>query len=923
MPIWTHTIRIPFRVVVASSLCCLVLAPAPLTSAGRESGTITERYIARRWNTDSGLPDNSVRALVRTGDGYLWLGTPAGLARFDGVRFTVYNQWNTPRLKESRVLSLYEDVNGILWVGTDGGGLCAYRWGEWRNYGEREGILNGHIGAVTGDRNGILWVGTECGLHRLDGEEVRVFGLDQGLADDLLTALTFDGFRRLWAGTRWGGLARFEDGLVQVYDFDDGLEDQRVLSLCADPDGGVWIGTMSGLFRLAPHEKAIRPVEGTDRYPVTALAPWTGGGVLAGTMVEGMKIIDASGPKDFFPDDELGDCHIRAVLVDRDGCAWIGTDSKGLIRLRERTVGAITTADGLPEGSVYALLEDADGTTLWIGMENSGLCRLRGGRITDVLDRSRGLAGDMVRVLSRDRFGRLIVGTMDGGLSILANGRIENLAAGEGPASDNITAVLHDGAGAVWIGTDRGLSRSLDGLVEHSVPIGEFDGQTIRTLYQSETDTLYAGTRSGVWRLSGHSPARIVAEGERLEIDILSLYEDAGGGLWMGTNGGGLKCLSGRTVSSFTTRDGLPGNFIYSITAGDSSLLWISCETGVFSVSRDSMAAYAEGGLRILAPLLYDDSDGMPSGRCNGPCQPAVCTSRSGNRYYPTKGGIAVFEREGPWKERREKACPPTVLVESMLAGDVEVRTDEEIELSHKTDRVEFLFTAPRCSAPEKCRFLYRLRGYDTGLTALHPGGERTALYRDLPPGEYEFTVRAIDNGGLWSERAASVDFVIAPPFYRKPIFAVILVAGIALAGGVIATVVRHRRIRRQGKKYSTSTISEDRMEKALAGLNVLMEEESVYLDPDLTLKKLAQRLNIHSNHLSRIINEQHGMSFNNYINRRRIAEAQKRLADPALHKKSILDIMYNVGFYSKSTFNTAFKKFTGTSPSEYRKKHC
>ena len=122
--------------------------------------------------------------------------------------------------------------------------------------------------------------------------------------------------------------------------------------------------------------------------------------------------------------------------------------------------------------------------------------------------------------------------------------------------------------------------------------------------------------------------------------------------------------------------------------------------------------------------------------------------------------------------------------------------------------------------------------------------------------------------------------------------------------------------------KYRTSSISGERMERALAGLETLMEDERVYLDPDLTLKKLARRLNIHSNHLSRIINEQHGMSFNTYINRRRIAEAQKRLADPELRDKSILDIMYEVGFYSKSTFNTAFRKFTGTSPSTYRKEH-
>jgi AraC-like DNA-binding protein len=396
--------------------------------------------------------------------------------------------------------------------------------------------------------------------------------------------------------------------------------------------------------------------------------------------------------------------------------------------------------------------------------------------------------------------------------------------------------------------------------------------------------------------------------------------------LWIGTNGSGLKRLANGTASSFTTGDGLPGNFIYSIREEGPGLLWFGCEAGVFGIRGDSLAAHAAGELSILAPTLYDDSDGMPSDRCNGLCYPAVCASRSGRVYYPTKGGIAVFEgqmlRGTPRDSLRETPRPPTVVVESVTVGDVEMRADGEIELSHGTDRVAFTFSVPRCSAPEKCRFVFRLHGYDDGFTALHPDRGRTAVYRDLPPGEYSFAVWAIENGGFWSEEAATVSFAVASPFYRSGSFAGILAAGIALAGGGAAALVQHRRMRRRRMKYRTSTISGERMEKAAADLNVLMDEERVYLDPDLTLKKLARRLNIHSNHLSRIINEQCGMSFNNYINRHRISEARRRLADPALRNKSILDIMYDVGFYSKSTFNTAFKKFTGESPSAYRKKH-
>jgi ligand-binding sensor domain-containing protein/AraC-like DNA-binding protein len=905
--------RVGLLSCLALVLCFSIFAP-PLAG---EPVLTPEDYAVRIWGTASGLPDNSVRTIVRTGDGYLWLGTSAGLVRFDGARFTIFNQWNTPQMKDGRILSMYEDAGHTLWVGTDGGGLCAYGAGEWRSFEEAEGLPDGHIRAVAQDRDGALWLGTEYGLHSLNGVGTSSYGLDEGLVDDLVTALALDGFGRLWAGTMWGGLARFEDGLVHVYGINDGLGDERVLSLHADSMGSLWIGTMSGLFCLRPQEKEIRTIAGTEAFPVTALASWTGGRLLIGTMTGGLKILSDDGLTDFFLGDEFEDCHVRAVLADGYGCIWIGTDSRSLIELREREVGSIGHQAGLPEGSVYAIMEDPDGT-LWVGTENSGLFRMSDGRVTGSMDRSSGLAGNMVRVLSRDRFGRLLVGTRDGGLSIVENGRIENLTTKDGLSSDNITAVLCDGTGAAWVGTDRGLYRSLDGKVENASPVAGFEGRTIRTLHESEEEILYVGTRRGLWKLAGADIEMLQTGNEKPELDVLSLSEDSLGGLWIGTNGSGLARLSEQEITTYTTEDGLPGNFIFSVTEGDSSRLWMSCEAGVFTISGDSLIAYMEGGSGILAPTLYDESEGMPSGRCNGNCYPAVCKSAFGKWYYPTNAGIAVFERDRPARP----AKPPVPHIESITAGEAVFAADDDIRLKHTAGTVEIRFTAIDYFAPGKCRFLYRLKEHDSGFTAIHPHQERKAVYRKLPPGEYEFTVTAISNGGLWSENAASAGFVVAASFYQTSTFLFILIAAVLLAGGAGAAHIRYRRNRKQRMKYSTSTISEDRMDKVFAELNTLMAEEKIYLDPDLTLKKLAERLHVHYNHISRIINEKYGSSFNNYINRYRVEEAQRRLADPELGKKNILEIMYDVGFYSKSTFNTAFKKFAGCSPSEYRRKH-
>jgi len=876
-----------------------------------------ERLLSRAWDAESNLPHGKVCALERTRDGYLWLGTPAGLVRFDGVRFEVFNHLNTAVLQNSRILCLHEDKSGALWIGTDGGGLYSYKNGEWGSFGMADGLMSNHVRAICEDMDGHLWIGTEYGLHQLHGNGVmRVIGLDEGLADNLITCLAADGLGRVWAGTMRGGLARIEEGLVQIYDYKVGLEDPAVLSMAVGPENRVWIGTMSRLYYLEPEAGIVRPIAEAMGYPVTSLAVSPGGGLFVGT-IEGLKVWDGSTLTDIFTDEELRGSYVCDILPDEEGFIWVGTEANGLVQLKERRVDAISAADGLPAGGIFPLLAGGDGT-LWAGTEKDGLYRVSSGRVEAVSNRERGLAGDMVRALMMDRSGALWVGTMDGGLSVISGGRMRNLATVDGLSSDNITVLLQDSEGVVWIGTDRGLDYHRMGEIEERGSVQMLVDQTIRTLYESPNGTLCAGTKNGVWKRSGPCFERVVTGSDSTSFDALSLYEDTTGTLWAGTNGSGLKRLRDKGLITFTTADGLPGNFIFSILEDDDGSLWMSCENGVFAVSRDSLNAYAAGAVNILSPTLYNEADGMPSSRCSGFCRPAVCASRSGKLLYPTDAGIAVID---PRKER-EPSRPPVVRIEEILADDVPIGLDGDIEVPAGTERMEIQFTAFDYAAPEKLRFLYMLEGLDSRYTAVHPSRPRRALYHDLPPGEYTFSVRAVGNGGVWSKGAATVRFTVLPPFYRTKIFLFIIIASVVLAAGSVLITSRYRKIKKQRLKYSTTSISDERMEGALAELTEMMEVEKVYLDPDLTLQKLAKQLRIHYNHLSRIINERFGVSFKNYINRYRVDEAKRRLSDPAEKDRNITDIMLDAGFYSKSTFNTAFRKFTGTSPSTFRKKN-
>lgn len=896
-----------------------------------------DNYMKIEWNTGSGLPHNSVRAITKTCDGYIWVGTPSGLARFDGAQFKVLNGWKTKNLPGNRISSLYQDRDGVLWVGTSGGGLYRYSYGQWRKSERGREFANNHIRAIAGEPNGDLWVGTEYGLYCLKDQEVIHYGFKDGLPDNFITALTTGRYGTLWAGTMHNGLARFQDVLVQNYDFDDGLKCLTVLSLAADREGRIWIGTMESLFHLEPEEGLVNPVKKITDTPVTALTDLSGDGLLVGTMTEGLKYLSDHSCQDLFPHSELDNSNINTIYRDDQGYIWAGTENRGLVMIKSRRVSSITSRDGLPAGAVYTILEE-DRNTVWVGTGNSGLFRMRGRNINKALNRSNGLAGNMIRCLMKDGAGRLWIGTRDGGMSIITNEEIKNITSREGLPSDNVTVIFQDKMGKIWIGTDMGLTLNSIGKSGFIEKASFLDKHTIRTIFEDSRGTIYAGTGRGLYKQAGNA-FEIIKTGENL-FDVLTIHQDSSGGFWLGTNGSGLVYLvqqpghpRHQKTTNLTKNEGLPGNCIYSVIEEAGGILWVSSESGVFTISRDSLVAYLENNTDILTPALYDHYDGMPSSRCAGPGRPSVCKLSNGAKLYPTINGIAVFdtallsstESGEPYFSISDSANtphPPLPHIESVITPDSFLSSESNIELSDKTDLLEINFTAFDYSGPGKCRFIYLLEGYDTSPTIIHPGEERKALYRDLPPGEYRFTLQAIGNGGLQSERAATVNFTIIPSFYRTATFALIATGVLLFVLASVATSLRFRKIRRQRNKYSTTTMDEERMEKALRELNTLMEEEKAFLDPDLTLKKLAQQLRIHYNQLSRIINEKFKLSFNDYINKYRIREAQKKLTDPAETNKNILEIMYDAGFYSKSTFNTAFKKFTGTTPSKYRQSH-
>jgi hypothetical protein len=422
-----------------------------------------------------------------------------------------------------------------------------------------------------------------------------------------------------------------------------------------------------------------------------------------------------------------------------------------------------TTRHGLGHDLVYAICEAPDGG-LWVGTSGGGVSRLEDGHFT-TYRRAQGLSSDVVRALYCAEDGSVWIGTYGGGLNRLRNGTVQALTTKDGLPNDIVFAILPARAGGLWIGTyGGGLARLQDGRLRAY------------------------GSREG---LSNDY--------------VLALHEDGDGVLWIGTFGGGLVRLKDGRFRSYTTKDGLYDDVVYQILEDSAGYLWMGSDKGVFRVSKQSLAAHAQGG----APLSftsYGRADGMKSSQCISGAQPAGLRTRDGRLWFPTTRGVAVVDPG----QLKVDARPPPVVIEEVLVDGRAIGPERP---PPGRGRLEIRYTALSFVSPEKVQFRYRLAGFDDDW--VDAGSRRTAYYTNLPPGAYEFRVTASNADGVWNETGAALRVEIAPHFYETRWFYALVVLAMLLVGAGIYHV-RVLNLRRRERELAR------RVDEALARIQVL-----------------------------------------------------------------------------------------------------
>jgi signal transduction histidine kinase/ligand-binding sensor domain-containing protein/ActR/RegA family two-component response regulator len=763
-------------------LLCLLFAGH---TQALEPGRPFAAYGHRIWQPDSGLPQNVIRSMIQTSDGYLWLGTEGGLARFDGVQFTEFDSLNSSAFQVRAIRALMQDRQGVVWIGSNDGRVFYYKDGKFSSL-FASGMISqaAVVHQIFQDHEGTIWVATEEGLFRYRNGQLQEFGAETGLTSRRVQAIAEDANHRLWIGTAGGGLLFLEKGRFTAIHV-KGLSDY--ITVLLSDGGNLWVGTQEGLRLL--HD-GVAGSYGRDAHLMTeqiaVIYKDREGCLWVASRGSGAHRIAPNGEISAYTRaDGLSSDEITSIFEDNEGNLWIGTFGNGLNQLRDAAFGNLSSVNGLSPGFFRAVTQGPDGD-LWMTAHTGGLNRVHNGHVT-VYDTKRGLSSDALRGLFVDNDGSVWVGTSGKGLDhLLKNGRVEVYSMKQGLANDNIKAILRSHDGVLWLGTDGGVSRFSGGRFTNYTERDGLAKAGVWQLLEGKDGALWIATDGGVARLKDGKITNITRK-DGLSSDLIrSLYEDGEGALWIGTRDRGLNRMKDGKITIYTQSIGLANDVIYSIVEDDRHNLWMSSNQGIFRANKKDLVDFAEGRLRSIDSTAYGAVDGMPNESCSSMVQPSAWKAQDGRIYYPTTSGVAVVD---PNRLPSENNGRPRI--ERLIVDRKQVPiTAAETVLPPGIRELEIHYTALAFAAPEKIRFKYRLEGFDQDW--VDAGTRRVAYYTNLPPGRYRFQLRLQGRRGDEHGPIPEIRLRFLPNYYQSPwfwVFSVLFL--VAAAYGVIRLRMR------------------------------------------------------------------------------------------------------------------------------------
>ncbi len=742
------------------------------------------QYNKKIFTDEDGLPGLAAYDILQTEDGYLWFATTDGLARFDGVKVTVYNKDNTEALNSSVIRKLYLGNDGTLWIGTSGGGVTTYKDREFsRPFGKLGGI-DQYIVSFAETSDGAFWVGTDGrGLYKIVGDSIRQFTVENSeLSQNHIFSLSPYKGDTLVVGFIDYGLRYFKDDRFIDFPLPKELETPVIYSIINESDS-LFIGSRSGVFVMYEGEYSHYPLTDQGANTSFVLDMAKDGNALWVSTSEGVHRLDlATGELD--RNLGLENKGSLAALKDKEGHIWIFSYLEGAYRIKE------TTFSSFGDAAAGAMVESTPGT-FWVVIGNK-LTKIEGNDTT-VFGEKDGLMTDLAEVIYADSNERIYVSNAaeEVGIDVIDGSDIYSLDEFNSTFDSEVTTFYEDKNGQLWIGLEAGIVK-WTGRNSLHLDDAEMSKGGVLSITNDQSGALWVGTNYGLNKLVADTVQSQYIEGSGLSNPIISaLYNDDEDRLWIGTSGGGLNVKIGEKFIPIKTSQ-LPAETIGGIIEDQNGFLWVSTSNGIYYVKKQQLIEHISDTTKQVSYRKFTSDDGLPSNTIiNG-----LVTSDN-EIWFSTGAGIGKVNPD----RILTNSSPPPILIEEIQVDNEETPISSIIDIPHDNKSIAIYYTSPSFIDSEEITFQYKLEPFQTEWEEV--GTRRAAFYTNISPGNYSFHVRSITKDGVISSEAATLSLNFEHAYYETWWFRILIViVVVSISVGFfqyrMANVKRMERVRLQ-----------------------------------------------------------------------------------------------------------------------------
>jgi signal transduction histidine kinase/ligand-binding sensor domain-containing protein len=754
----------------------------------------------RPWQTEDGLPDNSVTGVAQTGDGYIWVATYGGLMRFNGATFSAVQ---APGVFKKSIRTMFVSQQEAIWLGMDSGAVLCLESNQVRTFTGADGLPAERITSMTEDREGAVWLIYTATLCRIKNGVITRFTVADGLPTGINAWVTTDSKGELWF-SKGGQVGCFSGGkLLPKFSFNE-----TAVRIYGAESSGLWICAGSRLLKYDGSGDPKEVAHWTNNIEPQVLFEDRTGALWIGTAADGLFRFKNGVQEKVQTSHQSVNC----ITEDREGNLWVGLRGGGLNLVRPGAVEFIGRDSGLPFESTASVCEDAAGFQ-WVASQSGVLAKFQDGR-WNVVSASDGWLGEAATCVAADKNGGVWVGARNRTLSLFRDNKWKTWSRMEGLHNGAVHLIFVAANNDVWVvsGSPSRLQRLRDGEISEPLPLPGFN-RTIRALAETVDGTLWIGTLEG--QLLRVADGGLVVEAAATDSGgspIRALESCSDGSLLIGYAGAGIGRLKDGKFSRITTADGLAEDFISQLATDARGNAWVVGNRGVFLLRSNELAAVADGRADKLRSFLFGHSEGLPNFQPNSASFPNVGKSSDGRLWFALHSGLLSVQPEN----LRANPLPPPVVVERVRVDDQPTalydgssprrtesggersdlhRVGTELRLPPGHRKLEIEFAGLSFASAENVQFRYLLENFDEKWIDADRM-ERSARYARLPAGKYIFRVRACNNAGVWNEAGAALPIVVTPYFWQQWWFRLLVLAGFTASVVAVVRYVSFRRLR-------------------------------------------------------------------------------------------------------------------------------